>query len=128
MLLMFLNISGTEFVFLVVLALVVIGPKRMPEYAQKLRDLVRLVRDKAKDARRSVEEDFGDDFKDVDWRKLDPRQYDPRRIVREALQDDEDESPSESDGPLAPSPIQRYQEQAKLRVPSEPAPYDSEAT
>ena len=26
---------------------------------------------------------------DVDWRKLDPRQYDPRTIVRQALLEDE---------------------------------------
>ena len=36
----------------------------------------------AKDAR----EEMGPDF-DVDWKKLDPRQYDPRRIIREALTD-----------------------------------------
>lgn len=28
---------------------------------------------------------MGPAFEDVDWRQLDPRQYDPRRIVREAL-------------------------------------------
>ena len=31
---------------------------------------------------------MGPDFDDVDWRTLDPRQYDPRRIIREALLDD----------------------------------------
>ena len=31
---------------------------------------------------------MGADFDDVDWRTLDPRQYDPRRIIREALLDD----------------------------------------
>lgn len=82
---MFMGINGTEMVILVVVALVVIGPKRLPEYAQKLRDLVRQMRRMAEGAKDSVRRDFGEDFKDVDWQKLDPRQYDPRRIVREAL-------------------------------------------
>lgn len=80
-----LGINGTEMLILVVVALVVIGPKRLPEYAQKLRDLVRQMRRMAEGAKDSVRRDFGDDFNDVDWQKLDPRQYDPRRIVREAL-------------------------------------------
>ncbi|WP_231447000.1 twin-arginine translocase TatA/TatE family subunit [Brevibacterium zhoupengii] len=80
-----LGINGTEMLILVVVALVVIGPKRLPEYAQKLRDLVRQMRRMAEGAKDSVRRDFGDEFNDVDWQKLDPRQYDPRRIVREAL-------------------------------------------
>jgi sec-independent protein translocase protein TatB len=28
---------------------------------------------------------LGPEFDEVDWKKLDPRQYDPRRIVRDAL-------------------------------------------
>ena len=80
-----MGINGTEMVILVIVALVVIGPKRLPEYAQKLRDTVRQLRRMAEGAKDNVRRDFGDDFKDVDWQKLDPRQYDPRRIVREAL-------------------------------------------
>ncbi len=89
------GINGTEMLILVVVALVVIGPKRLPEYAEKLRDLVRQARRMAEGAKESVQRDFGDEFKDVDWQKLDPRQYDPRRIVREALVE-EDSSIRES--------------------------------
>ena len=31
---------------------------------------------------------MGPDFEDVDWTSYDPRQYDPRRIVLEALMND----------------------------------------
>ena len=41
--------------------------------------------DGAKDRMR---EEMGPEFDEVDWKKLDPRQYDPRRIIREALVDD----------------------------------------
>jgi sec-independent protein translocase protein TatB len=35
--------------------------------------------------------EFGED---VDWASLDPRQYDPRKIVRDALFDDSDATPA----------------------------------
>ena len=149
------GINGTEMVILIVVALVVIGPKRLPEYAQKLRDFVRQMRRMAEGAKDSVRRDFGDDFKDVDWQKLDPRQYDPRRIVREALVEDDaaireskrqerssQESTSaesssadvstQTDTEAAPtreqSPIERFQAQVDLRDRSAAAPFDPEAT
>ena len=41
------------------------------------------------DAKARVDEELGQEFNDVDWAALDPRQYDPRRIVRDALLDDD---------------------------------------
>jgi sec-independent protein translocase protein TatB len=38
-------------------------------------------------AKERLREEMGPDFDDVDWKKLDPRQYDPRRIIRQALDD-----------------------------------------
>ena len=35
-----------------------------------------------------MREEMGPEFDEVDWKKLDPRQYDPRRIVMDALRDD----------------------------------------
>ena len=149
------GINGTEMVILIVVALVVFGPKRLPVYAQKLRDFVRQMRRMAEGAKDSVRRDFGDDFKDVDWQKLDPRQYDPRRIVREALVEEDaaireskrqerssQESTSaesssadvstQTDTEAAPtreqSPIERFQAQVDLRDRSAAAPFDPEAT
>ncbi len=39
----------------------------------------------AQEAQHQLKEQMGPDFDDVDWKRHDPRQYDPRRIVREAL-------------------------------------------
>lgn len=77
--------NGGEFLLLVVLALVILGPDKLPEYAAKLAHLVRNARDMAEGAKSQIKEEMGPGFADVDWRALDPRQYDPRRIVREAL-------------------------------------------
>ena len=37
--------------------------------------------------REQLRAEVGPELDQLDWRKLDPRQYDPRRIVREALSD-----------------------------------------
>src|SRR3954452_23783821 len=43
----------------------------------------------AQGASSQMREELGPEFDEIDWRKLDPRQYDPRRIVREALSDND---------------------------------------
>lgn len=81
------GINLPEFTIIAVVALVVIGPERLPKYAETLGRFVREGRKMAMGLREQVREEIGPEFDDVDWRKLDPRQYDPRRIVREALAD-----------------------------------------
>jgi sec-independent protein translocase protein TatB len=85
-------ISGGELIVLLVLAAIVLGPERLPNYAQQLARLVRELRRMAQGATAQVRQEMGDEFNDVDWKKLDPRQYDPRRIVKEALLDPLDEA------------------------------------
>src|SRR5665647_3984983 len=82
------DINGSEFLILLVVAVFVIGPERMPEYAAKLAKLVKQVRGMADTAKEQLREQMGSEFDDVDWKQYDPRQYDARRIVREALMDD----------------------------------------
>jgi sec-independent protein translocase protein TatB len=81
------GINPSEFIVLLAVAAVVLGPERLPEYAQQLGRLVRELRRMAQGASAQVRNEMGPEFDDIDWRKLDPRQYDPRRIVREALSD-----------------------------------------
>ncbi|WP_448631514.1 twin-arginine translocase TatA/TatE family subunit [Cellulomonas soli] len=83
------DINGGEWLVLLLVAIMVIGPERLPQYAEQLGVWARRARRFAKDARARVDDELGEDVKDVDWAALDPRRYDPRRIVREALLDDE---------------------------------------
>ena len=87
-----LDINGWEIIVLAVVAVVVLGPERLPQYAAKLAGYVRQARTLAQGAREQLREQMGPDFENVDWSQYDPRRYDPRRIVREALLD---ESPAE---------------------------------
>ena len=67
-----------------IIALVLIGPDKLPAYGAKLARLVRSLRDLANGAKSRLREEMGPEFDEIDWRQLDPRQYDPRRIIRDA--------------------------------------------
>ena len=76
-----------ELAIVIVLAVIILGPSRLPEYAAKLARGIRQLRVMADGARTSLKEQMGPEFEDIDWRQYDPRQYDPRRIVRDALRE-----------------------------------------
>lgn len=82
------GLSGEKLLILGIIALIVLGPERLPEYAKGLANIIKSIRRMADGAKDRVKDELGEDFEDLDWRKLDPRQYDPRRIIREALTED----------------------------------------
>lgn len=82
------GMSQWEMLLIMVVILVIIGPDRLPAAMENLRRWVRQARDLANQARGELREQVGDDIAELDWRKWDPRQYNPRRIVREALLED----------------------------------------
>lgn len=85
------DINGFELLIILVLAVILVGPERLPEYVNGLRSLAKRLRDFVNEGRSALRDEFGDD---VDWSQYDPRQYDPRRIVREALLEDDEASAS----------------------------------
>lgn len=82
------GITLDKLLLIALLAAILIGPERLPALAEKLGALVRGLRDLAGGAKERMREEMGPEFDEVDWRRLDPRQYDPRRIVMDALRDD----------------------------------------
>lgn len=68
-----------------IIAAVLIGPKQLPVYAERLGVLVRTLRDLVETTKARAVEEFGSEFDATEWKRLDPRQFDPRRIVQEAL-------------------------------------------
>ena len=70
--------------------------------------LVRTVRDMANGAKTRMRDEMGPEFDDVEWQKLDPRQYDPRRIIRDALLDGTDAAPKPSAPSMATPPSSAF--------------------
>lgn len=97
---MFLDINGWELVIIVVVALLVIGPERLPHYLARARETIRDLRRLAEGAKTQLRDQMGPEFDNVDWSAYDPRQYDPRRIVRDALAEgwDTTDEPGGADG------------------------------
>ena len=84
------GINGNEFLVIILVAVIVVGPQRLPEYTRKLTQLVRQLRVFLDNARSQIAEEVGPEMADLDLSSLDPRQYDPRKIVRDALGEDID--------------------------------------
>lgn len=113
-----------------VVAALILGPERLPRYAESLANITKRAREWVSTARTRVRDEMGEDFDDVDWRTLDPRQYDPRRIIREALLDDAPVAPRASATTAAAATA------VAAETPREtfrggldgPPPYDTEAT
>ena len=84
------GISGSEFLVIILVAVIVVGPQRLPEYTRKLTQMVRQLRVFLDNARSQIAEEAGPEMADLDLSSLDPRQYDPRKIVRDALGEDID--------------------------------------
>ena len=97
------DINGWEVIVLAIVAVIVLGPERLPVYAAKLARAVRQL-------------------------KTLPRQYDPRKIVRDALMDT---NPSPA-GTAGPSDTRVWAPETPpggaAYDPGKPTPWDTDAT
>lgn len=132
------GINGSELIILALLAVVVLGPEKLPEYTQKFAQLIKSLRGMAEGAREKLREEAGDEIADIDWRRLDPRQYDPRKIIRDALLEENDPAPAQLSQAPRPAALPS-QPTVSLAKPAERpqslpltdgerAPFDDEAT
>lgn len=129
---------GLDFEKLLVIGLIavlLVGPERLPQYAEQFAKLVRRGGELLRDTRTRVQEEMGPEVSDVDWRKLDPRQYDPRRIIRDALFEDAPPAPAAAK-PVARPTAKATAAAAPPAAPrvmpvftrTSPPPFDPEAT
>lgn len=109
-----------------IIAVFLIGPDRLPAYSAQFARLVRSLRDMARGAKDRMRDELGPDFDELEWKKLDPRQYDPRRIIREALAEDT-AAPVAAEAPRTIIES-AYQKRQRLLREGKPAPFDPEAT
>lgn len=115
------GLSAEKLLLLALLAVLIIGPERLPYYAKQMGEWVKKGKRMIDNAQVQMKEELGEGFEDLDWKKLDPRQYDPRRIVREALREEKRSSNSPTNLNRAKPP----QRQLEL---GETPPFDLEST
>jgi sec-independent protein translocase protein TatB len=98
---MFFGITIEKLLVIGVIAALLVGPERLPRYAESFARLVKKAGDYLRGAKERMREEVGPEIDELDWRKLDPRQYDPRRIIRDALLDDTPVAPRPAAAPAS---------------------------
>lgn len=79
------GLDSTKLILVAILAAFLLGPSRLTAAAAWLGATVRQLRDFTEAAKQRAREEIGEEFDDIEWKALDPRQYDPRRIIADAM-------------------------------------------
>lgn len=108
------GIGLPELMVIMIVAVVVFGPERLPEFARQAGRFVRQLRNLAQNAQTHLREELGPEYADLRLADLDPRQA-IRKHILEAMEDD-DLDPS---NPLPAFEVLGHDERP---------PYDDEAT
>jgi sec-independent protein translocase protein TatB len=104
-----------ELMVIIVVAVIVFGPDRLPDFARQAGRLVRQVRQFTQAARDDIRSELGPEFADFEITDLDPR-----RAVRKYIEDAWDETDDEEDEPVPAGQLPLHD--------GELPPYDSDAT
>jgi sec-independent protein translocase protein TatB len=109
------GIGLPELLVIVVVAVIVFGPDRLPDFARQAGRFVRQVRQFSQSARDDIRAELGPEFSDFEISDLDPR-----RAVRKYIQDawDEDDKDDSEPDRAGHRPLDD----------GELPPYDSDAT
>ncbi len=112
------GINFWEFMLLLLVALAVFGPDRLPDVARQAGRFVRTARTMLNNARSELDRELGSEF--ADFKDLNLRDLDPRNAVKKYVFDvmDEDDPAMDGDGGAGQEP---------LGVGERP-PYDYDAT
>lgn len=83
---MFFDIGPLELVALVVLAVLVFGPDKLPKVIQDTMAFIRKVREFSDSAKEDIRRELGPEFKDFEFEDLNPKTF-----IRKNLMSEEDE-------------------------------------
>ncbi|MET8568415.1 sec-independent translocase [Streptomyces sp. NPDC004783] len=150
---MFNDIGALELVTLVVLAVLVFGPDKLPKVIQDVTRTIRKIREFSDSAKRDIREELGPEFKDFEFEDLNPKTF-----IRKQLDNDElglkeirngfdlkkemaevtdavhgRESSTSPSGSTAPGPVDMSKKIDMSKKPETPArderpPFDMDAT
>ncbi|SEL86007.1 Sec-independent protein translocase protein TatB [Rhodococcus maanshanensis] len=136
---MFGNIGWGEFMVLLVAALVILGPERLPGAVSWVTKSLRQVRDYAGGATQQLKDELGPEFEDLrkplsDLQQL--RGMTPRSVITKHLLDGDDSiltgnfdaKPKSSGGPGGPALPSSPQRDSTPLASGERPPYDADAT
>jgi sec-independent protein translocase protein TatB len=118
------SVGLPEFAVLLILAVFIFGPEKLPDFARQAGRMVRAIREFAGNARSELNKELGPEFSDLDLADLNPRTLVQKHVLGEfdgALDDDDDADVAVT----RPSPRRSGH---RPLVPGERPPYDTDAT
>lgn len=119
------GIGWPELFVIMAIGLIVVGPERLPKYAEDAGRLLRQLRRMAQDASVDLKSELGPELKDLNLDDL--RDLHPRRMVQKYLfEDGPDDVPG---GGVAATPAKDVRRgSGPPLVEGDPAPFDLDAT
>jgi len=92
---MFFDFGAGELIGLAILAMILIGPERLPNFAVDAAKFVKRIREMASKATEELKENLGPGFEDLKPTDLNPKSFIKKQLSN-VLDDDDDESPTPS--------------------------------
>jgi sec-independent protein translocase protein TatB len=126
----FSSLGWLEVGMLLVVALLVFGPDKLPSVARDAARLLKQLRSMAQGARTQLKSELGPEFADFDLDSLNPRTF----VRKHLLEGDEDDLLSDLDKPPPERPADRSAAPASQQTPAQKAesasatPFDPDAT
>ncbi|MBB0244870.1 Sec-independent protein translocase TatB [Streptomyces alkaliphilus] len=78
---MFFDIGSLEFIALIILAILIFGPDKLPKMIQDLAGFLRRMREFSDNAKRDIREELGPEFKDFEFEDLNPRRFARKHLL-----------------------------------------------
>ena len=78
---LFIDINAPEFLILLVLAIVLFGPERLPDLARNAAHIIRYVRSMAGNAQEQLSKELGPGFENLDFRDLNPKAFVQKHLL-----------------------------------------------
>ncbi|BAK37307.1 Sec-independent protein translocase protein TatB [Microlunatus phosphovorus NM-1] len=75
------DVGAPELLVLAVLAVILFGPEKLPEFARKAARVINYVRTMAGSAQQQLKDELGPEFSDVDVRDLNPKTFIQKHLL-----------------------------------------------
>ncbi len=135
---MLFGIDGVELVVIIVLAVVIFGPEKLPQFSRKAARIFVYLRDVANNAKQTISTELGPDYADIQLKDLNPKTFIAKQLRDEVALIDETKRELAATAATLKTSAKELEASAKEieasvkadapAVETPPTPFDPEAT
>ncbi|WP_062206907.1 sec-independent translocase [Streptomyces sp. NBRC 109706] len=78
---MFFDIGSLEFITLIILAILVFGPEKLPKMIREVVQFIRKIREFSDNAKQDIRSELGPEFKDFEFEDLNPKTFAKKHLM-----------------------------------------------